>query len=226
MYTHSSSGLLLIISYCHYYSYQSGIPTALAPALVAQIKPYLSTSDISLLSQALIVLALLLQLTPSTTFPEVEHDLFPDIYHIAHSPLVSGPALDSLLGFFSALVQADNQIATHVVPNLVIAVEKAPKSEASPANVARCVAQVVKSQQGVAAGAIAEYSKNIKVGVCTPLMNYPGAHAVDMYQKTSKAKPSLVVLSLLIVGELGRFMCVPFLYVLLHNALIWLFCAS
>lgn len=166
-------------------SYQSGIPTALAPALVGQIKPYLSTTDISLLSQALIVLALLLQLTPSTTFPEVERDLLPGIYQVAHSPLVSGAALESLLGFFSALVQADNQISTHVVPNLVIAVEKAPKTEASPANVARCVAQVVKSQQAVAAGTIAEYSKNIK--------------------KTSKAKPSLVVLSLLIVGELGRF---------------------
>jgi cullin-associated NEDD8-dissociated protein 1 len=78
---------------------------------------------------------------------------------------VSGPALEALLGFFDALVQADNQISTHLVPNLVIAVEKTPKVEASPANVARCVAQVVKSQQAVAAGTIAEYSKNIKVGV-------------------------------------------------------------
>ena len=160
----------MLLTKSYFYSYQSGIPPALAPALVAQIKPYLSTSDISLLSQALIVLALLLQLTPSTTFPEVERYLLSDIYHIAHSPLVSGPALESLLGFFAALVQADNQISTHLVPNLVIAVEKAPKAEASPSNVARCVAQVVKSQQAVAAGAIAEYSKNIKVGACATLM--------------------------------------------------------
>jgi cullin-associated NEDD8-dissociated protein 1 len=46
---------------------------------------------------------------------------------------------------------------------LVIASEKAPKTENSPANVARCIAQVVKNSQGVAAGVIAEYSKNIKV---------------------------------------------------------------
>jgi cullin-associated NEDD8-dissociated protein 1 len=51
----------------------------------------------------------------------------------------------------------------HIIPNLVIAVEKAPRGEASSANVARCVAAVVKSQQGVAAGVIAEYSKNFKV---------------------------------------------------------------
>ncbi|TFK71706.1 TIP120-domain-containing protein [Pluteus cervinus] len=166
-------------------SYSSGFPPALATSLVTQVKGYVSAADISLLSQALSVLTLLLELSPSTTFPEVEKDLLPTIYRISHSPLVSGAALDNLLGFFSALVQADNQIATHVVPNLVIAVEKAPKAEASPTNVAKCIAQVVKSQQGVAAGTIAEYSKHIK--------------------PNSKAKPSLVILSLLIVGELGRF---------------------
>lgn len=144
-------------------SYESGIPPGLAPALVSQIKPYISTSDVALLSQSLIILGLLLKLTPGTTFPEVEKDLLSDIYHISHSPLLSNVALDSLLGFFSALVQADNQISTHIVPSLVISVEKAPKAEASPANVAKCIAQVVKSQQSVAAGTIAEYSKNLKV---------------------------------------------------------------
>lgn len=108
-------------------------------------------------------MALLLELTPQATFPEVERDLLSDIYAIAHSPLVSGAALDSLLLFFSALVRADDQISTHLVPNLVISVEKAPKAQASPANVAKCIAQVVKSQQNVAAGMIAEYSKNLKV---------------------------------------------------------------
>ncbi|KAK0446544.1 armadillo-type protein [Desarmillaria tabescens] len=139
----------------------------------------------SLLSQALNTLSILLQLTPATSFPEIEKTLLSEIYLISYSPLVSGAALDSLLNFYSTLVQADNQIATHVVPNLVLKVEKAPKAETSPSNVAKCVAQVVKSQHGIAAGVIAEYSKHLK--------------------QTSKAKPSLVVLSLLILGELGRF---------------------
>ncbi|KAK7001853.1 Cullin-associated nedd8-dissociated protein 1 [Favolaschia claudopus] len=166
-------------------SYTEGVPAALPPALVPQIKPYLSTSDIPLLSQGLSLLALLLELAPTTTFPEIESDLLPDVYRIAHSPLVSGAALDSLLSFCAALVSADNQIATHLVPNLVIAVEKAPKADASPSNVAKAVAQIVKSQQAIAAGTIAQYAKNIK--------------------KTSKAKTQTVVLSLLILGELGRF---------------------
>ena len=93
----------------------------------------------------------------------MEKDLLSDIYDIAHSPLLSNAALDSLLNFFAALVQADDQIATHIVPNLVIAVEKAPKPEANPANVAKCIAQVIKNQPDVAAGTIAEYSKNLKV---------------------------------------------------------------
>ncbi|KAF7357490.1 Cullin-associated nedd8-dissociated protein 1 [Mycena sanguinolenta] len=166
-------------------SYTGGVPAALPPALVPQIKQYLSTADIPLLSQALSLLALLLELAPTTTFPEIESDLLPDIYRIAHSPLVSGAALDSLLSFCAALVNADNQIATHLVPNLVIAVEKAPRADASPNNVAKAVAQIVRSQQAIAAGTIAQYAKNIK--------------------KTSKAKTTTVVLSLLILGELGRF---------------------
>jgi len=124
---------------------------------------YISTSDISLLSQSLSILALLLELSPSTTFPEVERDVLTDIYKVAHSPLVSGAALDSVLSFFHWLVLADGQIATHVVPNLVTFSQKAPKSECSPSNVAKCIAQVVKSQQGVAAGTIAEFEKHVKV---------------------------------------------------------------
>ncbi|KAG6884973.1 hypothetical protein C0992_005551, partial [Termitomyces sp. T32_za158] len=166
-------------------SYTTGIPPGLVPALIAQVKSYISTADIALLSQALSILALLLELTPRTTFPEVEMHLLSTIYEISHSSLLTANALDSLLSFYAALVQADDQISTHVVPNLVISVEKASKAEASSVNVAKCIAQVVKSQPNVAAGTIAEYSKHVK--------------------KSSKAKPSLVVLSLLIVGELGRF---------------------
>ncbi|KAL4071187.1 armadillo-type protein [Scleroderma yunnanense] len=165
--------------------YQSGVPDDLPQTLVLQVKPYFTTSDISVLSQALSLLAALLDLAPTTTFPAVECELLSDIYPIAHSPLVSGAALDALLAFFSALVQADLQIATHVVPNVVIAVEKAQKADANVMNVAKCVGEVVKSQQAVAAGTIAEYSRYIK--------------------KSSKAKPSTVMLSLLILGELGRF---------------------
>jgi cullin-associated NEDD8-dissociated protein 1 len=144
-------------------SYTDGVPASLPSVLVPQVKQYLSTSDIPLLSQALSLLALLLELAPATTFPEIERDLLPDVYRIAHSPLVSGAALDSLLSFCAALVSADNQIATHLVPNLVIAVEKAPRTDASPSNVAKAVAQIVRAQQAIAAGTIAQYAKNIKV---------------------------------------------------------------
>jgi cullin-associated NEDD8-dissociated protein 1 len=144
-------------------SYSSGIPSGLPSVLVPQVKPYVSTSDIPLLSQALIILALLLELSPTTAFPEVERDLLSNIYTIAHSPLVSGVVLDSALAFFAALVLADQQIAAHVVPNLVLAMDQADKGQTSSANVARCIAQVVKSQHDIAAGTIAEYLKPLKV---------------------------------------------------------------
>lgn len=96
----------------------------------------------------------------------MESDLLTDIYTVAHSPSISGSALESLFRFFRALVHADNQIATHVVPNLVISSEKAAKGESNPANVARCIGQVVQAHLGVAAGTIAEYSKYLKVCLC------------------------------------------------------------
>ncbi|EIN13285.1 ARM repeat-containing protein [Punctularia strigosozonata HHB-11173 SS5] len=165
--------------------YKSEVPRDLVSALVPQLKGFLATSDISLLSHSAATLTLLLQLSPSSTFPEVERDILKDVYGVAASPLVSGTALDSLLGFFGALVEADMEIATHVVPNLKITAEKAEDGEVSQANVAKCIAQVVKSQLAIAAGTIAEFSKNIK--------------------PASKAKPRQVVLSLLTLGECGRF---------------------
>jgi cullin-associated NEDD8-dissociated protein 1 len=180
------------------------VPVNLPSVLVPQIKIYVSTSDISLLSQSLTILALLLELSPSTTYPEVERDVLAYMYAIAHSPLVSGAALDSVLSFFHWLVQADGQISTHIVPNLVKSVEKAPKSESSSANVAKCIAQIVRSQQGVAAGTIVEFARHIKV--CSCIVGFHAADDIDSAKKNSKATPPHIVLSLLILGELGRFM--------------------
>jgi cullin-associated NEDD8-dissociated protein 1 len=150
-------------AYAPDYSYSSGIPSELPSALIPNLQTYISTSDIPLLAQALNTLALLLELSPAKTFAPVERELLAEVYKIAPSPLVSGPALEALFNFLTALVHADNQIATHLVPNLVIIALKAPKADANPANVAKCVACIVKGFQGVAAGVIAEYSKNIKV---------------------------------------------------------------
>lgn len=129
------------------------------------MKPYISTQDISLLASALSILACLMQLSPPLTYPAVESEYLSDIYNIAHSPLVTGVSLDALLVFFAALVEADSQIATHVIPNLTIPLQKTNKNEASYSNVAKCIGTVVRSHTSLAAGTIAEFSKALKVGV-------------------------------------------------------------
>ena len=147
------------------YSYQSGVPQNSIPVLISHVKSYISISDILLLSHALSILALLLELSPLATFPEVERDILAEVYVITRSPLLSGAGLESMLAFFAALVQADNQIATHVVANFIKAADKGGKGEASLPNVAKCISQVVKSSPAVAAGTIAECSKHLKVDV-------------------------------------------------------------
>jgi len=109
------------------------------------------------------IIALLLRLSPSITFPLVEREFLKDVSVISCSPLASGVALESLLSFYGSLVEADMQIASHVIPNLVAVAEKAPKSEVSYSNVAKCVAEVIKSQQGIAAGTISEFTRHLKV---------------------------------------------------------------
>jgi cullin-associated NEDD8-dissociated protein 1 len=138
------------------------VPTNLLRSLIPQLKSYVSTTDISLQSQALSLFALLLQLSPKSTFPEVEREVLEDVYNIAYSPHTSGAALDSVLAFFGALVEADFQIATHVVSSLTRGTPEKAKEVSYP-NVAKCVAQVVKSNHALAAGVIAEFSKNLKV---------------------------------------------------------------
>ena len=142
--------------------YDNGVPPNLLRGLIPQLKTYVSATDISLHSQALSLFALLLQLSPKSTFPEVEREVLEDIYGIAYSPLTSGAALDAVLVFFGSLVEADFQIATHVVSSLTRNTHEKHKEISYP-NIAKCVAQVVKSYHALAAGVIAEFSKNLKV---------------------------------------------------------------
>jgi cullin-associated NEDD8-dissociated protein 1 len=60
------------------------------------IRPYITTADISLLAQGLTILSIFLELSPSTTFQQVESDLLNEASKISHSPLVSGVALEAL----------------------------------------------------------------------------------------------------------------------------------
>jgi len=186
--------------------YEHAVPAQLPPALVPQLKPYVSASDVSLLSQSLSILTLLLESSPSYTFPEVERLVLQDVYSIASSPQITGASLDAVLAFFAALVEADTQIAAHVVPSLVKSVVSASKGDASPANAAKCVAQVVRSYPAVAAGVIAEYSKHVKVRLNLVFLII--MHLCTSLQKSSKATISMAVLSLLILGEIGRFVYV------------------
>ncbi|EJD55111.1 TIP120-domain-containing protein [Auricularia subglabra TFB-10046 SS5] len=166
-------------------AYTNGLPAQLPAQLLPQLAQYLSTGDIALFAQALLTHAALLQLAPQVTFPLVEKQVLPTVYGLTPSPLISGATLDALQAFYASLVEADAQIATHIVPNLIRSLDKAPPTERSAGNVAKCVSRIVRSQMGVAAGVIAEFSKYIRKGSKAPEIN--------------------ILLSLLTLGEIGRF---------------------
>ena len=130
--------------------------------IVQQLKQYLVITDITVLSEALLTLSCLLRYYPKVSYPFVEYQVLPATYRLACSPLVTGPALESILQFLGTLVEADGQIANHVIPGLMKNMDEFG-SDASPSNVSKCLAKIVSVQMGIAAGTIAELTKYIKV---------------------------------------------------------------
>ena len=154
-----------------------------------------------MLSEALLTLSGLLKYYPKVSYPLIENQVLPATYQLACSPLVTGPALDSILQFFGTLVEADGQIATHVIPGLIKNMDELG-SDASPSNVSKCLAKIVSVQMGIAAGTIAEFTKYIKVN----LSSFWNRNLTDALLKPgTKAKEQRIVLSLLTIGEIGRF---------------------
>jgi cullin-associated NEDD8-dissociated protein 1 len=129
---------------------------------VNQLKQYLTIADITVLSQALTTLSVLLRLYPRVTYPVIESQILAIISSLVCSPMVAGAALNSTEEFYGTLVSADNQIASHVIPGLFTALDRVGR-EGSAANVSKCIARVVRSAMGIAAGTIAEFTKHIKV---------------------------------------------------------------
>ncbi|KZT42868.1 ARM repeat-containing protein [Sistotremastrum suecicum HHB10207 ss-3] len=159
-------------------------PYTPTPALLQLLHQYLTVSDISLFSQAISIVSLLLQTSPRATYPSVEKDLLKDIYDLTYSPLISGASLDSLLTFYTSLVTADGPIATRLISNLIGSFNSAPKEKgsAAPSNVAKSIERVLRVEISMIAGTIAEFSKSLR-GTSTD---------------ASKT------LSLLVLGEIGR----------------------
>ncbi|KAG9023812.1 hypothetical protein FRB95_012465 [Tulasnella sp. JGI-2019a] len=180
--------------------YKSGVPQHIPGEIIPQLIPFLSLNDLVLMTHALSTLNILLRVSPKQTYPLVEKSVLPTVYQLACSPSVSGTALEALTEFFQDLVAADNDIAGHIVPGLVIALEKPKTAETSPANVSKCVSAVVKGYHGLAAGIIAEFAKSIK--------------------PRSKATQQHVVLSLLALGEIGRFIDMANQQEVFNNSLV------
>ncbi|KAG8864313.1 hypothetical protein FRB96_006134 [Tulasnella sp. 330] len=164
--------------------YKSGVPEHIPAEIVPQLIHFLSLNDLVLMTHALSTLNILLRVSPKQTYPLVEKSVLPTVYQLAHSPSVSGTALEALTEFFQDLVAADNDIAGHIVPGLVLALEKSKTGETSPSNVSKCVSAVVRGYHDLAAGIIAEFAKSIK--------------------PRSKSTQQHVVLSLLALGEIGK----------------------
>ncbi|KAG8745439.1 hypothetical protein FRC10_007982 [Ceratobasidium sp. 414] len=159
--------------------------TDLQDTLTDNLVPYLTPSDPTLLLHSLELLTFLLRSWPKTWFTTVEKKVLARMYPIACEPLLLPTSLDALLGFVYALAEADGEIASHLVGGFKVAFEKSEGGVGVAGNISKCLGAVVRAQRPMAAGTINEFAKHIK--------------------PTTKASQSSLVLSLLTVGEIGRF---------------------
>ncbi|EJT98870.1 TIP120-domain-containing protein [Dacryopinax primogenitus] len=166
---------------------------SLAPETATQViqtlTAHLVDDDLLVLSLSLSTLTLTLTVLP-LAWQTVEQTTLSRIYSLALSG-ISG-SVEPLLAFIAALVRADNQIANHIVQNLLIQSTKGQMGDkagkgamAGYATVAKCIAVCVRGSPQDAAGVITTFAKPLRTG--------------------KKENDSAVVLALLTLGEIGQF---------------------
>ncbi|KAF8303097.1 TIP120-domain-containing protein [Clavulina sp. PMI_390] len=165
--------------------YNNGLPQSLVSTIISQLTPYLTLQDISHFTNSLTVLNTMLRIAPADVYPAAESEVLPIIYKCAVSQLPAGPLVENIIEFFGTLVTADPPIATRLIPGLTTSLEKAPAGTASSVNTSRCIGGIVRSEISLAAATVKDFGKSIKPGQSTPTPR--------------------VILSLHVVGEIGRF---------------------
>ncbi len=138
--------------------------------MIAQVSPYLTLTELSHFTNGVSVITQMLRTSPREVYGPVEKDVLPLIYPSVISPTVTPTLLDALLDFFTALVQADSQIASRLVTSFTASLDQISASvgSASAINTSKCIAVAIRSELSLAAGTIREFARSIKVAFFFP----------------------------------------------------------
>ena len=147
----------------------TGYPPGLISSVIAQINPYLTLTELSHFTNSISVITQMLRTSPPEVYGLVEKDILPLIYPSVVSTTVTATLLDALLDFFTALVQADSQIASRLVAGFTVSLDQISVSAGStPAiNTSKCIAVAIRSEPSLAAGTILDFARSLKVTIFT-----------------------------------------------------------
>ena len=158
-----------------------------ANIILAEVQPLLTQDvDMNLLPLILKSVCLILKSNASAQ-ASVRESTLPSIYSIVRSPLAQGPALDALLEFFTAYIEADPSVAEQTTADLLASLERAKESTSGThvySTVARCIGAVVVVSSASSTGVIDRAVQTLEL---------------------PRGKDSDTYFSLLLLGELGRF---------------------
>ncbi|KAM0753363.1 TIP120-domain-containing protein [Meredithblackwellia eburnea MCA 4105] len=164
----------------------ANVPPETSQALLADLQPLVSDSDVNLLPLALETIASILNHNPAAS-AQVQSSILPRVFDLVDSPLLQGPSLDSLLTFFQAFIRTGAEPSA-LIKVLDDSVDKVKLSQSTGgaqalATASRCIGVIVREAPATASASIKKYSATVK-GAKTPA-------------------PALI-LALLTLGEIGR----------------------
>ncbi|XP_071441523.1 cullin-associated NEDD8-dissociated protein 1 [Hetaerina americana] len=202
-------------------NYGSALTNELLNEVTSELPPLLSEADLHVAQLTLTLLTSIATLLP-TALIGPSHAILPEVLHLVRSPLLQGAALDSMLGFFRALVVAGLPGLGHsdLLGMLVSLVHRsnpgAPASHQSRGtlpvvhrqayhSLAKCVAALtVTWSREEALGVVEKFLADVRKGTaeCAGAVSPPNqGTATSVTPGRSDAEH---VFALLAIGEIGR----------------------
>ncbi|OAD05429.1 TATA binding protein interacting protein [Mucor lusitanicus CBS 277.49] len=172
------------------------IPAKSYSALLHELKPLISDSDLHLLPLALKTVESILSVSPASV-NEVKSFILPSLFQLMESPLLQGSALDSLLSMFAAFAKASPADYQALVHGLV---DPLLSAKASAGVSAGGVAAVANKQ---AASTVAQCVAVLAANASEPNRDTT-IREFQNYLTTPKVNDSILYLALLAIGEIGR----------------------
>lgn len=146
------------------------LPSTTSAALITDLQPLINDADINLLPLALDTISTLLSHDPSVE-PRITQSILPRIFELVQSPLLQGPSLEGLLGFFTAYINAGAKPLPllKTLAQSADATKKTVEASGTQSGMealvtsSRCIGVIVRGSPEIVESVVTDYAAKIQV---------------------------------------------------------------